>query len=116
VLLGRFDRSQPGLSAFDPKLIRGLEKGGSVGQDAELDFRFQLIDREQSGSAAGTEVPAAKFGDHADMFELSSGPDAIEGEGGPALLPTVGAVADADPNGISANGNLHLAAKAPPPT
>jgi hypothetical protein len=53
-----------------------------------------------------------KFGRFTHVFKLVDGPDSIEGKGRTAFLPAVGAVADADAKGFTANGNLHLPAKA----
>ena len=53
-----------------------------------------------------------EFGRFTHVFKLVGGPDSIEGKGRTAFLPSVGAVADADAKGFTANGNLHLPAKA----
>ena len=55
---------------------------------------------------------AVELGCPAYVFELVGGPHPVEGEGGPALLSAVGAVADAGAKGLSARGDLHLPAKA----
>lgn len=54
----------------------------------------------------------AELGRFTHLFELVGGPDSIESEGRTAFLAAVGAVADADAKGLTANGNLHLPAKA----
>ena len=54
----------------------------------------------------------AEFGRFTHVLELVGGPDRIEGKGRTAFLPAVGAVADADAKGFTANGNPHLPAKA----
>jgi uncharacterized protein (DUF924 family) len=112
VLLGTLDRPQPRLAAFDPELVARHERGRCFRQDPELDLRLPIIDREQSRSTAGTEVSTAEFGGLTDVFKLVGGPDPVEGEGRATFLPAVGAVADADAKGFSANGDLYLPAKA----
>ena len=57
-------------------------------------------------------MSTVEFGRFTHVLELVGGPDSIEGKGRPAFLPAVAAVADADAKGFTANGNLHLPAKA----
>jgi len=112
VLRGSLDRSQPRLAALDPEFIAWHERGGGFRQDPELDFRLSIIGREQSRSAARAEVLTAEFRRFTQVFKLVDGPDCIERKGRTAFLSAVGAVADADAKGFTANRNMHLPAKA----
>jgi len=57
-------------------------------------------------------VLTVEFGRFTCVLKLVGGPDTIEGKSRATFLPAVGAMADADAKGFTANGNLHLPAKA----
>src|SRR5438045_1325814 len=95
VLCGPVDRAQPRLATLGPELVGRDQRGRGLREDPQLDFRFPVIGREQSRSAARTEMLATEAGRCAGAFEAIGRPYAIEGEGGAAFSPAVGAVADA---------------------
>lgn len=93
-LCGAFHGLQPSFASSDPKLVGWGKAGRCIVENAELDLDLPVIDREQSRSASRAKTTALQRGCLAGIAEAIPRPDGIKGEGRPAFLPAIRAMAN----------------------